>query len=79
MRQNEDVVNDFFSSIIFCRHHEILLCITKVVNEKLIKTYRQQKKNNLFLLFKRANASIRFMSVNSKRYHPPSRNPRANF
>ena len=72
MRQNEYIVNNTFSSIIFCRQHEILLCITKVVNEKLWQTCRQQKGLNHF--GKRIDEI--YVSVNSKRYQPSFGQPR---
>ena len=56
-----------------CRQHEILLCITKVVSEKLWKTCVQQKRIDSFSLFKRTNASMRFSDlplslINNTRY-----------
>ena len=52
-RQNENVVNDFFSSITFCRQHEILLRITKVVNKKLWKLVDNKKRSIHFCFSKR--------------------------
>ena len=64
MRQN--AVNNFVSQITFCRQHEILPCVTKVVNEKLSKRNccrQQQKRIDSFSLFKRENASMRFSDL----------------
>ena len=62
MRQN--VVDDFFSSIIFCRQHEICRLSPKLSMRSCEKNCcRQQKRIDSFPLFRRENASTRFSDL----------------